>query len=77
MKKVTMYSGTPCSYCESAKALLESKNIPFEEIDVWKSKDKAKEALKGIKANKDIFFKHRIKNSVFFYFVFKILKNKK
>ena len=40
-----MYSGTPCSYCEAAKALLQSKNIPFEEIDVWKSKDKAKEML--------------------------------
>ncbi len=46
MKKVTMYSGTPCSYCEAAKALLESKNIPFEEIDVWKDKDKAKEMLR-------------------------------
>ena len=45
MKKVTMYSGTPCSYCEAAKALLKSKNVPFEEIDVWKSKDKAKEML--------------------------------
>ena len=45
MKKVTMYSGSPCSHCEFAKALLKSKNIPFEEIDVWKSKDKAKEML--------------------------------
>ncbi len=45
MKKVSMYSGTPCSYGESAKALLKSKNIPFEEIDVWKSKEKAKEML--------------------------------
>ena len=45
MKKVTMYSGTPCSYCEAAKALLKSKNIPFDEIDVWKNKDKAKEML--------------------------------
>ena len=45
MKKVTMYSGTPCSYCEAAKALLTSKKIPFDEIDVWKNKDKAKEML--------------------------------
>ena len=37
-----MYSGTPCSYCEAAKALLKSKNIPFDEIDVWKSKYKEK-----------------------------------
>ena len=45
MKKVTMYSGTPWSYCEAAKALLTSKKIPFDEIDVWKHKDKAKEML--------------------------------
>ena len=45
MKKVTMYSGSPCSFCESAKALLKSKNIPFDEIDIWKSKEKAKEML--------------------------------
>ena len=45
MKKVTMYSGTPCSYCEAAKALLTSKKIPFDEIDVWKHKDIAKEML--------------------------------
>ena len=44
MKKVTMYSGTPCSYCEAAKALLKSKNIHFDEIDVWISKDKAKKS---------------------------------
>ena len=31
MKKVTVYSGSPCSYCEAAKALLKSKNIAFEE----------------------------------------------
>tara|TARA_A100001011_G_C13943427_1_gene688143 strand:- start:418 stop:672 length:255 start_codon:yes stop_codon:yes gene_type:complete len=45
VKKVTMYSGTPCSFCEAAKALLKSKKIPFEEIDIWKSKEKAKEML--------------------------------
>ena len=46
MKKVLMYSGSPCPYCDHAKALLKSKNVPFEEIDVWKNKDKAKEMLK-------------------------------
>ena len=45
MKKVLMYSGTPCSYCEAAKALLKSKNIPFDEIDICKIKEKAKEML--------------------------------
>ena len=45
MKKVTMYSGSPYSYCEAAKALLKSKNIPFEELDVWQDPSKAKEML--------------------------------
>ena len=46
MKKVTMYSGSPCSFCESAKALLKSKNIPFDELDVWQDPLKAKEMLR-------------------------------
>ena len=45
MKKVTMYSGSPCSHCEAAKALLKSKNISFEELDVWQDPAKAKEML--------------------------------
>ena len=36
MKKVTMYSGDPCPYCGAAKALLKSKNVEFEEFDIWK-----------------------------------------
>ena len=27
MKKITMYSGDPCSFCEAAKALLKTKNV--------------------------------------------------
>ena len=45
MKKVTIYTGSPCPFCEQAKALLKSKNISFEEIDVSKNQDKAKEML--------------------------------
>ena len=29
MKKVLMYTGNPCPYCVYAKALLDSKNIPY------------------------------------------------
>ena len=36
MKKVTIYTGDPCSYCEAAKALLKTKNIEIEEFDIWK-----------------------------------------
>ncbi len=46
MKKITIYSGHPCPYCESAKALLKSKNLKFEEFDIWKEPEKAKEMLK-------------------------------
>ena len=46
MKKVTMYSGDPCPYCNAAKALLKSKNVEIEEFDIWKDSAKAKEMLK-------------------------------
>lgn len=39
MKPVLVYTTDYCGYCVSAKSLLKSKNIPFEEIDV--SKDQA------------------------------------
>ena len=39
MKPVLVYTTDYCGYCVSAKTLLKSKNIPFEEIDV--SKDQA------------------------------------
>ena len=45
MKKVTMYTGDPCSFCEAAKALLKTKNVEIEELDVWKDPAKAKEML--------------------------------
>ena len=45
MKKVTMYTGNPCSFCDAAKALLKTKNVEIEEIDVWKDPAKAKEML--------------------------------
>src|ERR1044072_1419676 len=34
MQKVVMYATGWCGYCARARALLESKNVPFEEIDV-------------------------------------------
>ena len=45
MKKVTMYTGDPCSFCDAAKALLKTKNVEIEEFDVWKDSAKAKEML--------------------------------
>ena len=54
MKKVTMYSGDPCPYCGAAKALLKSKNIEFEEFDIWKDSAKAKEMLQRTNGKRTI-----------------------
>ena len=45
MKKVTMYSGNPCPYCAAAKALLKTKNVEIEEIDIWADPANAKETV--------------------------------
>lgn len=34
MSNVTIYSSALCGYCYRAKALLKSRNVEFEEIDV-------------------------------------------
>ena len=34
MKKITMYSGPMCNFCEAAKRLLLRNNLEFNEIDV-------------------------------------------
>ena len=36
MKKITIYTGPMCNYCEAAKRLLTRNNAPYEEIDVAK-----------------------------------------
>ncbi len=49
-----MYSGDPCPYCGAAKALLKSKNVDFEEFDVWKDPSKAKEMLQRTNGRRSI-----------------------
>ena len=34
MKKILMYSGPMCSFCEAAKKLLDRNNLKFEVIDI-------------------------------------------
>ncbi|MDQ3204450.1 MAG: glutaredoxin 3 [Pseudomonadota bacterium] len=34
MREVTMYTTSTCPYCRGAKQLLESKGIPYTEINV-------------------------------------------
>ncbi len=40
MKKIVVYSTNYCSYCSAAKALLKSKGVAFEEINVENDPDK-------------------------------------
>ena len=46
MKKVVMYTGNPCPYCVYARALLDSKKVPYQEINVWDDESKRAEMLK-------------------------------
>jgi|TARA_B100000524_G_scaffold216310_1_gene113604 glutaredoxin 3 len=34
MKKVTVYMGPMCAFCDAAKRLLVRNNIPYEEINI-------------------------------------------
>ena len=34
MKKITIYTGPICNYCEAAKKLLKRNNLEFSEIDI-------------------------------------------
>lgn len=39
MSQVVVYSTDPCSYCARAKALLRSRAIPFQEINLARDPD--------------------------------------
>ena len=36
MTRVTVYTTEPCGFCRTAKALLDSRAIPYEEINLAK-----------------------------------------
>ena len=37
--KITIYSSPNCPYCHGAKQLLDSKNLPYEDIDLSQNPD--------------------------------------
>jgi glutaredoxin 3 len=39
MREIKMYSTEPCGYCRHAKALLQSRGIAYEEINLAKDPD--------------------------------------
>ena len=37
--KITMYTTDPCGFCRSAKSLLESRGVPYDEVNLAKDPD--------------------------------------
>ena len=59
MKKITIYTGPMCNYCEAAKRLLTRNNATYEEIDVAKvegAKDDMIKKANGKRTIPQIFF---------------------
>jgi len=44
--KITVYSTPTCPYCKMAKEFLKSKNVQFEDVDVGKDSNAAREMIK-------------------------------
>ena len=44
--RVVMYRTSWCPYCDSARALLEAKGVPFEEIDVEAQPEQREEMIR-------------------------------
>ena len=45
VKKVIVYSTSTCPWCHRAKEFLKSKNVDFEDIDVSKDQEAAKQMV--------------------------------
>jgi glutaredoxin 3 len=39
MNRLTVYTTEPCGYCRTAKALLDRRGIPYDEINLAKDAD--------------------------------------
>ena len=59
MKKILMYSGPMCNFCEAAKRLLKRNNLDFEIIDISSKEGLIEEMIKksnGKRTIPQIFF---------------------
>jgi glutaredoxin 3 len=52
-KKVVIYTTSYCPYCHAAKALLRSKKVPFEEVDVTHD-DAAREKIVALSGRQTV-----------------------
>ena len=59
MKKITIYTGPFCNYCDAAKRLLARNNAPYNEIEISKVEGAMDEMIKkanGKRTIPQIFF---------------------
>ncbi len=59
MKKILMYSGPMCNFCEAAKRLLDRNNLKYEVIDISSAEGIRDEMIKksnGKRTIPQIFF---------------------
>ena len=59
MKKITIYTGPVCNYCDATKRLLIRNNLQFEEIDISSGPEILNEMINksnGKKTIPQIFF---------------------
>ena len=59
MKKILMYSGPMCNFCEAAKRLLDRNNLKYEVIDISSTEGIRDEMIKksnGKRTIPQIFF---------------------
>ena len=54
MKKITMYTGPMCSFCDAAKRLLQRNNLSFNEIDISSKDGLMEEMIKKAKGKRTI-----------------------
>ncbi len=54
MKKITMYTGPMCGFCDAAKRLLQRNNLSFNEIDISSKKGLMEEMIKKTKGKRTI-----------------------
>ena len=59
MKKITIYTGPVCNYCDATKRLLKRNNLQFKEIDISSGSEVLNEMINksnGKKTIPQIFF---------------------
>ena len=53
MKKITIYTGPFCNYCDAAKRLLARNNAPYHEIDISKVEGAIDEIIRKLMEKKN------------------------